>query len=207
MGWQWHQPDHMQIICTSLQTDNHASTSPLSFTAAKHWRHQYSIIKGKGMYPSGRGPAYSGPIRWDLKEKILIDKKDFPLTFSQFPDISRFPDKWSSCISTDLYLGTILEQTKTIHVHFEIVHEVFLSGSLGLVSSTSVTDPLCITFMFHTSTSSSSTLSNHPCSSPSRSLPFFQYVWQIYFNMSLHILQCMYYEHTWTPGVSEWVVS
>jgi len=29
--WQWHQQDHMQIICTSLQTDNHASTSPLSF--------------------------------------------------------------------------------------------------------------------------------------------------------------------------------
>ena len=27
MGWQWHQLDHMQIICTSLQTDNHASTS------------------------------------------------------------------------------------------------------------------------------------------------------------------------------------
>jgi len=46
MGWQWHQLDHMQIICTSLQTDytniinahllnkdddNHASTLPLSF--------------------------------------------------------------------------------------------------------------------------------------------------------------------------------
>jgi len=29
MEWQWHQLDHMQIICTSL--DNHASTSPLSF--------------------------------------------------------------------------------------------------------------------------------------------------------------------------------
>jgi len=28
MWWQWHQLDHMQIICTSLQTDNHASTSP-----------------------------------------------------------------------------------------------------------------------------------------------------------------------------------
>jgi len=50
MGWQWHQLDHMQIICTSLQTDNHTSTSPLSFyrpdalpaaqpTASKHWRH------------------------------------------------------------------------------------------------------------------------------------------------------------------------
>jgi len=28
--WQWHQLNHMQV-CTSLQTDNHASTSPLSF--------------------------------------------------------------------------------------------------------------------------------------------------------------------------------
>jgi len=28
--WQWHQMGRMQV-CTSLQTDNHASTSPLSF--------------------------------------------------------------------------------------------------------------------------------------------------------------------------------
>ena len=50
MGWQWHQLHHMHTICTSLQTDNHNSTSPLSFyrpdalptaqpTASKHWRH------------------------------------------------------------------------------------------------------------------------------------------------------------------------
>ena len=31
--WQWHQVDHMQV-CTSLQTDNHASTQPLSFLQA-----------------------------------------------------------------------------------------------------------------------------------------------------------------------------
>jgi len=31
MRWQWHQVDHMQIICTSLQTNNHASTSPFNF--------------------------------------------------------------------------------------------------------------------------------------------------------------------------------
>jgi len=31
MGWQCHQLDHMQIICTSLQTDNHASISSLIF--------------------------------------------------------------------------------------------------------------------------------------------------------------------------------
>jgi len=48
MGWQWHQLNHMQIICTSLHL--HTSTSPLSFyrpdalpvtqpTASKHWRH------------------------------------------------------------------------------------------------------------------------------------------------------------------------
>jgi len=28
--WQWHQLGHMQV-CTLLQTDNHASTPPLSF--------------------------------------------------------------------------------------------------------------------------------------------------------------------------------
>jgi len=56
MGWQWHQLDHMQLICTSLQSDNHASTSPLSFyrpvalpatqpTVSKHWRQYTSYIK------------------------------------------------------------------------------------------------------------------------------------------------------------------
>jgi len=53
MEWQWHQLDHMQILCISLQTDNHASTgtSPLSFyrldalpaaqpTVSKHLRHK-----------------------------------------------------------------------------------------------------------------------------------------------------------------------
>jgi len=34
MGWQWHLLDHMQIICTSLKTDNQASTSPLKFLQA-----------------------------------------------------------------------------------------------------------------------------------------------------------------------------
>jgi len=35
MGWQWHQLDHMQIICTSLQTDNHASISSLDLFAGR----------------------------------------------------------------------------------------------------------------------------------------------------------------------------
>ena len=55
--WQWHQLGHMQV-CTSLQTDNHTSTEPLSFyrldalpaaqpTASKHWRqpqHHFYLI-------------------------------------------------------------------------------------------------------------------------------------------------------------------
>jgi len=31
LGWQWHQLDHMQTICTSLQTDDHTNTSSLNF--------------------------------------------------------------------------------------------------------------------------------------------------------------------------------
>ena len=31
--WQWHQLGHMQV-CTSLQTDNHSSASPLIFLQA-----------------------------------------------------------------------------------------------------------------------------------------------------------------------------
>ena len=31
--WQWHQLGHMQV-CTLLQTDNHASTQPVSFIQA-----------------------------------------------------------------------------------------------------------------------------------------------------------------------------
>jgi len=45
--WQWHQLDHMQIICILLKAGNDTSTSPLSFyrpdalpatqlTASKH---------------------------------------------------------------------------------------------------------------------------------------------------------------------------
>ena len=51
--WQWHQLSRMQV-CTSLQTDNHASTPPLSFyrpdalpaaqpTASRHWMHNTAI--------------------------------------------------------------------------------------------------------------------------------------------------------------------
>jgi len=55
LGWQWHQLDLMQIICTLLQTDNQTSRSPLIFyrpdacpaaqpTASKHWRQNTKVV-------------------------------------------------------------------------------------------------------------------------------------------------------------------
>ena len=31
LGWQSHQLDHRQTVCTSLSTDNHTNTSSLNF--------------------------------------------------------------------------------------------------------------------------------------------------------------------------------
>jgi len=67
IGWQWHQLDHMQIICTSLQTDNHTSSSLLSFykpdalpaaqpTASAHFRQELNEWEDVGRrfpYPWG----------------------------------------------------------------------------------------------------------------------------------------------------------
>jgi len=48
--WQWHQLGHMQV-CTSLQTDNHASTPPLSFLQAQKHKQRKNIKS-----PSHKGP-------------------------------------------------------------------------------------------------------------------------------------------------------
>jgi len=55
-GWHWHQLDHMQIICTSLQTDNHASTgtSPLRFFAG-----QMPFLLPNQQHQSAEGKCYS----------------------------------------------------------------------------------------------------------------------------------------------------
>jgi len=43
VGWQWLELNHVETIFTSLQTDNHASNSSLSFSHAgcsskpSHW--------------------------------------------------------------------------------------------------------------------------------------------------------------------------
>jgi len=55
MGWQWHQLDHMQTICTLLQTEIHINPSSLNFyrldappdvqtTVSNHWRQTVMAI-------------------------------------------------------------------------------------------------------------------------------------------------------------------
>ena len=50
LGWQWHQLDHMQTICTLLQTDNHTNTSSLFLQAGwSNWCPTNSVKALKAM--------------------------------------------------------------------------------------------------------------------------------------------------------------
>jgi len=89
--WQWHQLGHMQV-CTSLQTDSHASTPPLSFyrpdalpaaqpTASKHWRHlvdrQWTSMLSK---PSWQCIWWRSICRRKLSPDLWTDvQRDLPL--------------------------------------------------------------------------------------------------------------------------------
>jgi len=58
--WQWHQLGHMQV-CTSLQTDNHISTPPLSFLQAgcPSCRPTNSVEAMKDTYNNAAMTSYS----------------------------------------------------------------------------------------------------------------------------------------------------
>ena len=45
MGWQWHQLDHTQIICTSLLTDNHSIPHHSVFTGRMLSCHPTNSVK------------------------------------------------------------------------------------------------------------------------------------------------------------------
>ena len=88
--WQWHQLGHMEI-CTSLQTDNHASTPPLRLyrpdalsaaqpTASKHWRFYESLAQvdsksaGKCLHQDAHVWTYRLSWNYRLVGVWLIDK-------------------------------------------------------------------------------------------------------------------------------------
>ena len=52
MGWQWHQLDHMQVICTSLQSATHQS-SPIFLRTGRSFCHptnNVEALKAMSMY-------------------------------------------------------------------------------------------------------------------------------------------------------------
>jgi len=46
-GWQWHQLDHMQTVCTLLHTGNHTNTSSVIFYSSWHPTNSVKALKAK----------------------------------------------------------------------------------------------------------------------------------------------------------------
>ena len=77
----WHQPDHMQTICTSLQTHNHTNTSSLSFyrpdavpdvqpTVSKHVL--YTARTGNRPEDAGVATQHNERVKCDVVLRVFI---------------------------------------------------------------------------------------------------------------------------------------
>ena len=75
---QWHQLDHMQTICTSLQTSNHISTSSLNFYRPDALPDTHCCIKSIYHSFTSLSPNNHGPLAW---LKILFLKRFIHLSF------------------------------------------------------------------------------------------------------------------------------
>jgi len=83
MGWQWHQLDHMPIICTSLQTDNHISTSSLNFYGPDALPATQRRRSTEGKYASNiitKNPKviWEEPCRWSAFSLDITFLKNVP---------------------------------------------------------------------------------------------------------------------------------
>jgi len=73
--WQWHQLGHMQV-CTSLQTDNHASTSPDKFFTGR-----LPFLPPNQQRQSTEGTTSAGHTSLDMGASAkleLVDKFCYP---------------------------------------------------------------------------------------------------------------------------------
>jgi len=64
--WQWHQLGHMQV-CTSFQTDNHASTPPLKFFTG--WM---PFLPPNQQCQSTEVSQYFGIFGWEIKRTCSL---------------------------------------------------------------------------------------------------------------------------------------
>jgi len=69
--WQWHQMGHMQV-CTSLRTDNHASTPPFRFFTGR-----MPFLPPNQQRQSTEGKSTEGKLISQLKwQKTFVDGVD-----------------------------------------------------------------------------------------------------------------------------------
>jgi len=93
--WQWHQLGRMQV-CTSIQTDNHASTPPLSFLQAgcpscRPTNSVKDVLKialslaggGSGFHLTG---WFTGPTRVHNQNSISIGSAQFMVVTNRQTD-------------------------------------------------------------------------------------------------------------------------
>jgi len=90
-AWQWHQLGHMQV-CTSLQTDNHASTPPLSFFTG--WK---PFLPPNNQHQSTEAVIqFNGQIIQNNQQQLQSSKKkdqsSHSLGYKKFQDFSRTPE-------------------------------------------------------------------------------------------------------------------
>jgi len=74
MAWHWQQLDHLQIICTSLQTDNHASVASLNFykaDALPDINRQHHNTEGNRMLISWFVNQLQASQTWTLLDKTV----------------------------------------------------------------------------------------------------------------------------------------
>ena len=97
--WQWHQLGHMQV-CTSLQTDNHASTPHSVFyrpdalpaaqpTASKHWRHVAPTTPAKFSFCDRKLLPTTSIGQYDL-ESVKVNQLTPPCQISPLPSAFSF---------------------------------------------------------------------------------------------------------------------
>ena len=85
MRWQWDQLHHMQIICTLLQTDNNASTWPLSF-----W---VTVCKTKTLFVCFNSFTFELSLQQVSKHIISMEVGHSPGDFVLDKDPVHFPQK------------------------------------------------------------------------------------------------------------------
>jgi len=97
-GWQWHQLNHMQTICTSLQSDNYTNTPSPIFTGRMLFKTPKSTVS-KHTHTHIHLTAFCpGLLRWASTRKVT------PIWISLKQEtVSGSGISWAICKSAPLF--------------------------------------------------------------------------------------------------------